>query len=808
MNLQMINMRSKCCTLLREMKITEETTKQCRESELLKNLVLIKEKNISSQIAGLPENIQTEILQKECNLRYMMELIQPDISNQQIVGMLKNIQLKELMEYAPEEVRSLLCMKQCNEEYIGTYLKYYRNDGLSEEEMLMLWKGLEWFRRRRTDLTDEWLGCIEKRRLFMQPVITDNFIRYIEDYDKCLETLAQREDVILLLNKLNEADDGRAVFDESNMEEICANTERLTKLWEWLRDFLETEQMPVFLSLWLQNHALVYDLEFLQKKVQNGQEIEKESFLTGRTSYIAFLYNEEIAEEFESRHEELMIYAITHKKKAFLNLVRENMELYQSIPFNSILFYRTFYEKCLNVNTMNKKNLSDCKTMKCSGKIAWSLLERREHTFGEMALIYSLPENYVRLYESFSARRTDERICIMREIVKSQSLPGEIRQEELSKNLMKKRLSQWMKKDFSHIEDLSHQNAVCLLSEYDMLAGFIPDMNNNAEVRYVWNNIEQCKKYASMEEIRRHSLEENEEWKYLVKTFDFSEQFIAENQKQIRKFIFEDGAHIMKIYCESQKGKQEALRRLTSAELMGRFKELKYYQNDLIQEIDFPITDRQKKVWMENSSEEHGELAVWEEDGLLPVMQMGVKPYRTCLSYEDGMYRQCLLACHDSNKKVLYLSYRGKVVLRAAVRLTKGKYGEVVDDKKKPQLQFADLMVSHVGNGQESKHIQEFLTLFVERSYISGLPQEMEHYAYDLILKLMRRKAERMNAVLAVSMSYQNYLSDELHPIYYSMYISKSKAGEQYLDSLGGNNCVDKEGSYKYEKFLIDRLAA
>lgn len=37
----------------------------------------------------------------------------------------------------------------------------------------------------------------------------------------------------------------------------------------------------------------------------------------------------------------------------------------------------------------------------------------------------------------------------------------------------------------------------------------------------------------------------------------------------------------------------------------------------------------------------------------------------------------------------------------------------------------------------------------------------------------------------------------------FSMYISKSKAGEQYLDSLNGSNTVDKEGNYEKNKFLV-----
>ena len=177
-----------------------------------------------------------------------------------------------------------------------------------------------------------------------------------------------------------------------------------------------------------------------------------------------------------------------------------------------------------------------------------------------------------------------------------------------------------------------------------MLARFIPDMKNNAEVRYVLSNLTQCQEVASMEELRENSLECNEEWRYLAKAFVFSEEFIAENRERIIQFILEDGAHIMKIYCESQPEKLDDLRRLVSAELMGRFKELKYYQDDLSHEIDYPVTECQKKIWMENSREEQGELAVWEEDGLLPVMQIGVKPHVTCLSYIDGMYNQCLLA--------------------------------------------------------------------------------------------------------------------------------------------------------------------
>ena len=40
---------------------------------------------------------------------------------------------------------------------------------------------------------------------------------------------------------------------------------------------------------------------------------------------------------------------------------------------------------------------------------------------------------------------------------------------------------------------------------------------------------------------------------------------------------------------------------------------------------------------------------------------------------------------------------------------------------------------------------------------------------------------------------------------YLHLYISASKAGGQYLDSLGGKAEVSSEGSYKKNTFLLDR---
>ena len=95
------------------------------------------------------------------------------------------------------------------------------------------------------------------------------------------------------------------------------------------------------------------------------------------------------------------------------------------------------------------------------------------------------------------------------------------------------------------------------------------------------------------------------------------------------------------------------------------------------------------KLWAENLQLQRKEWKIWEEDRFLPVMQIGELPDKTCLSYKTGMYRKCLLSCFDSNKKIIYISYQGKIVLRAILRLTKASEEKMERENK--EFQFVDL---------------------------------------------------------------------------------------------------------------------
>lgn len=812
MNLERIKKRIECCALIKERGLSWKITRECSEETLLRNIENLVKGGKCDQFRGFKDGTQAVVMNHKEALEYVMGFMESGISSGRIESLMGEVPLEALMaDYAADEVREVLQDERVRIGYMGIYLKYYLHDGLDDNELQRLQSSMQWFRLKRNLLTDDWLGTIgEGRKIMLESAVLCGCFSRVKDIDGCMKMLADHKDFRRLLNAMYQYGCRRMGPDDANIEEMSDSAEHLIRLWSWAEKYFSEEEMECFFPLWLENHALAYDLEFLKKKADSGYPVDKEAFLAGRVPYIAFFCNESFSAQLNGVHEELVIYAVTRRKKAFLKLLRENMDLYREIPVNSLLFCRPFYERCINLNTLNAKNLKACMNLKNKEWMNpdWNLLCGKGYTFEEISLIYGWPEVYAKLYEKFSGLRTDDRLRIMREIVRRGCLVEGMNLESLSEKLICKPLSEWMRKDFGYIRDLTGENAAWLLSMYTELEHIIPDIRNNAEARYVLANPEQCRECLSMEAVRKKATECDSEWKYLSKEFGLSDEFIKDNEERIREFIFNDGAYIFKVYHKAHTEKTEELRRLVSAELMGRFKELKYFRDDLSKEIDYPITEEQKHEWMRNTEEREGQLSLWEEDGLIPVMKMGEIPVKTCLSYETGCYSQCLLASHDANKKVLYMSYNGNIVLRAAIRLTKGTCQEKAKKGSGgPKLHFADLEAYDKGlKEQDSAAMQrEYPTLFLERAYVAGLPQEMEIKAFRMIFRLMQKKAEDMNVLFVASMAYRKSLLDKMIPVNYSVYISKSKAGEQYLDSMGGSSCVDKEGSYNRSRYLLEK---
>ena len=524
---------------------------------------------------------------------------------------------------------------------------------------------------------------------------------------------------------------------------------------------------------------------------------------SSKVSYVNTLYQNPVSKislsSLSEEKSEILLYAITQKKKAFLNLINEEAELFYDLPNASMLLKKEVYQEYINLNTLNRKNLKDSADLILS-RDRFELLAKREHTFEELKLLCTAKEAVIELYEQLTCK-SDERLLVLRELIKRECVPhsfweGQI--EPLAAALSKKPLSRWIREDFRNIPDLSYGTALWLLVYREQLKGMEKEITMEQQALFLLKDLALVKKCNSLSELKEQLILGDISWRLLKEKLAFSEEFIQENAARIGNFLFVGGAEIMETFLERQPSKIEEIRRLVTAELLGKFDELKYPSGDLMREIDFEVSEEAEKEWKIDRTFTSKNLVLKEETGLLPVMQIGEIPSYSCLSYRSGLNSDCLLSCFDSNKKFLFIRKNGKVVFRAMIRLTKGSY---VGDRMRKKIQFADLS----GAGKPKEEEGEELVLFLERYYEKNLAYEEQDQAVYLAFVAAKEKAKKLGARLVLSCYYQDDVkTKEYIKSNYYLYISKSKNGSQYLDSLYGEASVSDSGDYSSNIFLLE----
>ena len=235
--------------------------------------------------------------------------------------------------------------------------------------------------------------------------------------------------------------------------------------------------------------------------------------IESRATYISFFYNEYFNENcIDKYREELVIYAVTHKKKAFLSLIRNNSEIFSSLPYNSLLFQKSFYSRVVNINTLNVNNLKQCRNIKYYPEDVMKLLSARIYTFEEISVLQELPVEYAALYSELQNERVDDRLKVMREIIKRKCLRQDTDISSLAAKLSLNPLSKWMQTEFVHVKDLDADVAVRLLEKFDKIRHLINDIKSVSEARYVASNAEIFSQYADMDSVRNDTLERDQEW--------------------------------------------------------------------------------------------------------------------------------------------------------------------------------------------------------------------------------------------------------------------------------------------------------
>ena len=701
------------------------------------------------------------------------------------------------------DIREVLVDETISADLQYPYLNYFMPEHLAGEEKERVLAGLEKFQREiRIKLSEL---SQKERKLIGHPLFVTGLLDGLLNQESTWEMLTW-PGVLPLLEKIYSIDPRQRLWD-TQFHQIVEAAEEIQALLEQVLPCFEEEQQVLLIRRWMENERLLYDLKCLARMLPDMGKKEKEELLGSRAAYVLTLYEIRLdnihLEELSTGQTQVLIYAVLSGKKHFLNLINEHSDAFRKLGYFSLLLDPYVYRRFLNLNTVNEKNLRDAAGLPTIHDRCRQYLKRPSYTFEELRTLTTRDPVYFRLYGLLTNERSDDRLRVLKELLKREALPSRMDEEKLealAARLSAKPLSGWMGNELGHIRELKTDTAIELLTDWELYKSYIPNLVNGRQAAYLIRNQDLLPKYKTFGELHEHLIEEDLNWAWLRKYLGITDAFVKQHERAVYQFVSWGDAQIVYEFCQGMGQKLEEVRRLLTAHLMGEFEKVKYYRGDLEKEISYPVGQRTEELWKKNRSRKEGRYRAWEEDRFIPLLQIGEIPRATCLSYRDGEYKECLLSCFDANKKVIYLEEDGKIVFRAMLRLTKGSSDRKPMKKKK--VEFADLTREEEREG--TAPAKEDLILFLERPYISGLSTSREENAVSCVYHLVQEKAGELGARLIISKDYDRY---DVFARYqcknYYVYISASKNGEQYLDSLGGMAAVSSSGSYESGAFLL-----
>lgn len=689
------------------------------------------------------------------------------------------------------------------------YMKFYLPFIKYEEEEQTIIDNLNAFpaaeREELPKLTDA------QKNMMRQPFLGPYLFNWNNNAREELELLEQNQPlqrVLTLLYRQGVALD----LNAARLKDLCwVETADVMKFRRLLAAFeYDTEDLNAFFERWLENHAGQYDLNWFISHTPPLDKGQRQEILRNDLSYLNALYSGRLHLDFSAirRYQfPILTYAVQHGKKHFLDLVSDNSELFLSLGRYALLFEDKFCEHC-NLNSLTAKNLQACDTVE-HGSSYFDLLEDgRQYTFEEMWLLWRKDEIYVQLYAMLTPLSVDRRLLILRQLLKYGLLSRHMEDQELeqlARCLLEQPFSEWYRGAFGHIRGLTRRTAMRLLQKYEQLQAFIPELQSEADAIFVLNNGAVIAGQKNWMQVRAAVLTMDQDWLDLKQRFSFTDEFVEQHRESVTNFLLRGGSAMVRSlygYLQGNDKAIEALRRIVQAELMGQFYALKYFADDLQREIRYPISEVQEAAWKRNLTLERGPFSAEEADDFYFTMRLGELPHSTCLSCWTGSQRDCLLAAFDSNKKMILIRKGEDIVARACIRLTKGAFQRPADF----DFSFADLAQEQPAGKMGAS--DEMLILFLERIYTSGLNDEEAENAMKMAVSLVTQKSAAIGAVAVLARRYQDcYDRDQYVGSQFYVYISKSKNGQQYLDSMGGAAVTSHKEQYTGAVFLVEQAA-
>ncbi|MCA1066184.1 hypothetical protein QTG56_25045 (plasmid) [Rossellomorea sp. AcN35-11] len=566
----------------------------------------------------------------------------------------------------------------------------------------------------------------------------------------------------------------------------------------WFRDLLETEGDT------LTEHEINRMLR------AEGTEENVLAFIYGESSPTYNILNE-LRKSYtrQSVHKNLIKRAFKEKKKAFLRLISqpEMIKEFKGMGTSNILF-TGLYER-VNVNTLNQKNLDAI--MKMHNKR--NLKKIPTHTiitFNELEALYGAHELNIDIFYRLMDLSVEKRLKAFRELPSLETLSGVFETEEdmigrVVELLKQKPFKSILKDKKYRFPGATDEQLLALLVAPERFTRFMSEIKTGADIKFIMNNQKILELADDLESLKSIFVKRDKQMQFMINKMELSKEFIDNNLSRIISFYDRDLVNVFNSIHEHDKQSKEQLKNLallTKAELSGKLKDIKFADEDFELEIGLPISDTTKSEWKVNRSNKQGNFKVEETYDYEATIRIGELPVRSCLHWKNGSYSRCLLSNFDTNKKLLIArDSKGNIVSRALLRLTKYTDNPLAKTKEK-RLGFKDIENEDQSNSIAKGEPNEKLVLFLEKSYSSLDATKEDNQASkveSMFFELAKEKAEALGAELMTASHYNN---ERLQKTNTHIFVSYSKNGYQYLDSMSGQSSESNEGNYKAAEVL------
>ena len=543
-------------------------------------------------------------------------------------------------------------------------------------------------------------------------------------------------------------------------------------------------------------------------KIKNGETfiMFKETHWRVYEELLYFIYPNFKKGNYSNYELEMSHYVLSSGKKKFLTAYNEFKEINEYYRLGVIS--RGYVYKLLNLNSLSCNDLKDIENSKAL-RYETRLESYIDRGFSNISLkefmyILSLPNNHSMIYKRLYDVKVDDRMRLVSDLPAIEDVKDGDYANKVAALIKEKSLTNRINKEYKMIQKVSEKPIsksiwlkYFLIDDLDFMKNQI---KTDLDVVFFVNFEEEIRKSTipKFEEAKKDIYLNSKTYEKFKYTLKASEEYLEDNKENIYEFFLTGMMDIYNTYSESLRSKyRDNLSKITKAEIKGKLKDIKFYDGDLSKEIGYAVSKEQEETWKENIKFKGSSYITEEADDYETIIKLGAIPVRTCMNYIDGSYNYCLLSNFDANKKILLgKSQDGTILGRAILRLTKMSDSKIAVSSGSNDLVFRDIEnISEVSKEKESH--KEELVLFLEKCYTSA--NDRDNMELDLV-KLAYEKAKKLGVKLMVSGTYRNSsrldtFKSELQEISKSyIYISKSKNGQQYIDSFSGSTSNNEAG--------------